>query len=257
MDKTLVCMPFYHTIRLERSNMHTDMKKIIFSISVVILFFGLTLSPVISAKRDTFKEPQLNVLMHDITNNNHKFQIHITQEQLEEVKDSVDDFIMFVNAPMDENRSVGIEITVSKLMVIKTKIYGLIDLISGFLGDDFPVKDTKIFINSVFGAFFKNRYCLRQPILSIGMGITWIPFYNYETMIGRLFKPVFIHHILGFSATFKLLPFAHGFPSVKYGFHHIRTFFFTGLLIDFADLAFDRLIGPQILIGFGLFTGFA
>jgi hypothetical protein len=164
---------------------------------------------------------------------------------------------MLVDGSMDENSSVGKDITVTKLMMIKTKIYGLIDLIGEFLGDGFPAEDTKIFVNSVIGAFFKNRYCLRQPILSIGVGITWIPFYDYETMVGRIIKPVFIRHILGFSATFKLFPFAHGFPSVKYGVHHVRTFFFTGLLIDFADLAINNFIGPQILIGFGLFTGFA
>jgi hypothetical protein len=221
-----------------------------------MLFFGLILSPVISAEKDTLKDPQLNVLIQDMTDNNHKFKITITQEQLEEVNDSVNDFIMLVNASMDESSPASMEITVSEWQVIKTKIYGLIDLIATFLGESFPAEDTKLFINSVVTNILKNRYFLRQPILSIGIGVTWIPFYDYETMAGKLIKPVFIHYILGFSATFKLLPFAHGFPAIKYGLHRIRTFFFTGLLIDFADLAYNRIIGPQVLIGFGLFTGF-
>ena len=237
--------------------MHKEIKKIIFPISVVMLFFGLTLSPVIGAVNDTLKDPQLNVLIQDMTDNSHKFERIITQEQLEEVKVSVNDFIILVNASMDGSSPAGMEITVSEWHVIKNKIYGLIDLIAVFLGDGFPAEDTKLFINSVVTNILKNRYFLRQPIISIGIGVTWIPFYDYETMVGKLIKPIFIHHLLGFSATFKLFPFAHGFPTLKYGLHRMRTFFFTGLLIDFSDLGYNRIIGPQILIGFGMFTGFS
>lgn len=231
------------------------MKKIIFPISALILFFGLAVSPVISSEYNNLESPQLNVLMQDMTDKNHKFMISVTQEQLEEVNNSVSDFIVFADASLDESSPSGKEISVAEWQVIKTKIYGLIDLVSEFLGDGFPTEDTKIFINSVVTSIVKNRYFLRQPIISMGIGITWIPLYDYETMVGRLIKPIFIHHILGFSATFKLFPLAHGFPAIKYGLHRMRTFFFTGLLIDFSDLGYHRLIGPQILIGFGLFTG--
>ena len=236
--------------------MYKETKRILLPISVIILFFGLTLSPVISAENDIFKDRQLNVLMQDMPENNYKFIKKVSREQLEEVNNSVNDFIILVDTSMDESSPAGKEITVSEWQIIKTKIYGLIDLISGFLGEDFPAEDTKLFVNSVITTIIQNRYFLRQPIISIGIGVTWIPFYDYETMLGRLIKPIFIHHILGFSATFKLFPFAHGFPTIKYGLHRIRTFFFTGLLIDFADLAYNRIIGPQVLIGFGVFTGF-
>ena len=234
-----------------------ETKKIILPILVVVLFFGLTLSPVISAENDTFKNHRLTVRMQDMPENTQIFKKKISREQLEEVNDSVNDFIMLVDASMDISSSSGIEITVSELMTIKTKVYAIIDIIAGFLNEDFPVDETKVFLDTVVGTILKNRYFLRQPILSIGIGITWIPFYDYESMLGKLIKPIFIHHILGFSATFKLNPFKLGFPSLSYGLHRIRTFFFNGLLIDFSNLGYDRIIGPQILIGYGFFTGFA
>ena len=237
--------------------MNKEKKRIILPILVITLFFSLALSPIISADNDTLKDRQLNVLMQDMTEINQKFITKVSRDQLEQVNDSVNDFIMLVDASMDESSPSGNDITVSEWQVIKTKIYGLIDLVSVFLGDGFPADDTKIFVNSVITTIIQNRYFLRQPIISIGIGITWIPFYDYETMVGKLIKPIFIHHLLGFSATFKLFPFAHGFPSLKYGLHRMRTFFFTGLLIDFSDLGYNRIIGPQILIGFGVFTGFS
>ena len=233
-----------------------ETKKIIIAILVVVLFFGLTLSPVISAENDTFKNHRLTVRMQDMPENTQIFKKKISREQLEEVNDSVNDFIMLVDASMDISSSEGKKITVNELMAIKTKVYAIIDIIAGFLDEDFPADETKAFLDTVVGNILKNRYFLRQPLLSIGIGITWIPFYEYETMFGRLIKPIFIHHFLGVSATCKLLPFAHGFPTVKYGLHRMRTFFFNGLLIDFADLGYNRIIGPQILIGFGVFTGF-
>jgi hypothetical protein len=237
--------------------MYKETKRIIIPILVITLFFTLALSPAITADNDTFKDRQLNVLMQDMPKIDQKFIKKVSREQLEEVNDSVNDFIMLVDSSMDENSPAGNDITVSEWEVIKTKIYGLIDLVSVFLGEDFPTEDIKIFVNSVITTIIQNRYFLRQPIISIGIGITWIPFYDYETMIGKLIKPIFIHHLLGFSATFKLFPFAHGFPTIKYGLHRMRTFFFTGLLIDFSDLGYNRIIGPQILIGFGVFTGFS
>jgi len=237
--------------------MYKEIKKIIIPISMIILFLSLALSPVISADNDTLKDHQLTVLMQDMPSINQKFETRVSREQLEDVNDSVNDFIMLVDESMDESSPEGIEITVSEWEVIKTKIYGLIDIVSVFLGDDFPAEDTKIFVNSVITTIIQNRYFLRQPIISVGIGITWIPFYDYETMLGKLIKPIFIHHLLGFSTTFKFLPLAHGFPTIKYGLHRMRTFFFTGLLIDFSDLGYNRVIGPQILIGFGLFTGFS
>ena len=224
---------------------------------MVLLFIGLALSPGMSANAETAKEHKLTIKLQDTNGKDLKIQKLVTHQQLEEVNTSVNDFIILADDAMDENSPDGSEISDSEWEKIKNKVFTLIDILAFLVGKEFPVVETKLFITSVLNTLLKFRYTIRQPLISIGIGVTWIPFYDYETMFGKLIKPVFIHHILGFSATFKFNPFVLGFPCFSYGLHRIRTFFFTGLLIDFSDLGYDRIIGPQILIGYGIFTGFA
>ena len=239
--------------------MHKRKKKIIIPILVVILFLGLALAPGISATAEKVKEHQLTIRLQDPygTDGGYEFRKLVTHSQLEEVNNSVCDFIMLAKDSMDENSPDGSEISDSEWDQLKDKINNAVDILGSIIGKDFPVEDTKYYVTQVLSTLLKFRYNLRQPLISIGLGITWIPFYDYESMLGRLIKPVFIHHVLGFSATFKINPFKLGFPSFSYGLHRIRTFFFQGLLIDFSNLGYDRIIGPQVLIGYGLLTGFA
>lgn len=233
-------------------------KKIFIPILVVMLFLGLALTPGISAKAAPVKEHQITIRMQDIYGEgDYEFRKLVTDSQLELVNDTVNEFIMLANDALDETSPDGSDISESEWEKIETKVFTMVDILGLIIGEDFPVEDTKYFVSSVLSTLIKFRYNLRQPLISIGIGITWIPFYDYETMLGRLIKPVFIHHVLGFSATFKLNPFKLGFPSFSYGLHRIRTFFFNGLLIDFSNLGYDRILGPQILIGYGFFTGFA
>ena len=238
--------------------MQKEKKVIIIPILVVMLFFGLAISPGISAKADTIKEHKLTIRLNDSTGNEYKYQKLVTNAQLEEANNSVEEFIMIVDEAMEGNSPDGSEISETEWDQIVTKVETLIDLIASMVGDEFPADDTKHMINSViYSLLGKSHYLLQQPLISIGIGVTLVPFYDYETMLGKLIKPVFIHHLIGFSATFKLNPFKLGFPCLHYGLHRVRTFFFTGLLIDFSDLGYDRIFGPQILIGYGFFTGFA
>jgi hypothetical protein len=48
-----------------------------------------------------------------------------------------------------------------------------------------------------------------------------------------------------------------GFPYFGYGLHRVRTLFFKGIFINFGDLGYNRIVGPQMLLGFGYFSGFA
>jgi hypothetical protein len=233
-------------------------KKIIIPILVVVLLFGLAMTPGISATAERVKEHQIKIKMQDIYGSgSYEFRKLVTHSQLEEVNDSVNEFLMLAKDSMDQNSPDGSDISESEWEKIEDSCHLLIDILGAIVGKEFPTEFTKEYVTEVLSTLFKFTYNLRQPLISIGIGITWIPFYDYETMFGRLIKPVFIHHLLGFSATFKLNPFKLGFPSFSYGLHRIRTFFFNGLLIDFSNLGYDRIVGPQILIGYGFFTGFA
>jgi hypothetical protein len=238
--------------------LHKRKKKIFIPILVVMLFFGLAMTPGISAAAEKVKEHQITIKMDDpYGSGGYEFRKLITHSQLEEVNDSVNEFIMLVKDSMDENSPGGSDLSEEEWGDLEEKVYTVVDILGSIIGKEFPIKETKDYVTGVLNTLFKFKYTLRQPLISIGIGITWVPFYDYETMFGRLIKPVFIHHLLGFSATFKLNPFKLGFPSLSYGLHRIRTFFYNGLLIDFSNLGYDRIVGPQILIGYGFFTGFA
>ena len=192
-------------------------KKIIIPTIVVLLFIGLALSPGMSANAETEKEHKLTIRLQDTNGRDLKIQKLVTHQQLEEVNTSVNDFIILADDAMDENSPGGSEISDSEWEKIKNKVFTLIDILAFLVGKEFPVVETKLFITSVLNTLLKFRYTIRQPLISIGIGVTWIPFYDYETMFGKLIKPVFIHHILGFSATFKFNPFVLGFPCFSYG----------------------------------------
>jgi len=222
-----------------------------------MLFLGLALTPGICATAQKLKEHNLTITMTDENGFNFKFQKLVTHNQLEEVNDSVNEFIMLTKDVVSEDSPGGSDVEESEWEKLQSKVFIVVDILASLVGKNFPVEETKQYVSSVVSTLLKFHYTLRQPLISIGIGITWIPFYDYETMLGRLIKPVFIHHLIGFSATFYLNPFKLGFPSFSYGLHRVRTFFFSGLLIDFSDIGYDRIVGPQILIGYGLFTGFA
>jgi len=238
--------------------MRQKLIKTIIPIAMVLLLLGTTLSSGISAENsETNQEHKLTIFMRGVTNDNYKIEAKISQEHLDEFNSTIDDFMVLVDVVMDENSSEGSEITASEWEDIETSVFCLIDIIKVMVGEGFPEEEIKSFISSVIISLHGVRYHLRQPLLSVGIGITWVPFYEYETFLGKMIKPVFIRHIFGFSGTCKLNPFVLGFPCYKFGRHRVRTFFFQGILINFGDLGVNRLIGPQLLIGYGFFTGFA
>ena len=237
--------------------MRKEISKIIALLIVIVLFFTMAVSPGLSDENTEVKQHKLTILMKGVTHNNYQIEAKISKEQLNKFNNSLNNCISFVDDMMDETSSDGENITSSEWIKIKYRFNELIDLIKKMVGDDFPDEEIKIFVDSVIKLIFSGRFLFRQPVFSIGIGITWIPFYEYETFIGKIFKPIFIQHLLGFSATFKLNPFIVGFNCIKFGLHRVRTFFFEGLLINFSELGIERIIGPQILIGFGFFTGFS
>ena len=232
-----------------------DIRKTIIPIAVVILFFGLALSPAIEA--DTPGTKKMTVLMKGVTDNNYLVEIRVTEEDLIKFNNEMDNFLEIVNKTRSENSDEGANISYSEWDLLKNPINKIIDLIADFIGNDFPKEEVKNFVLSLIKRLISPVFLFRQPLISIGIGITFIPFYDYESFFGKMIRPVFIQYLFGFSATSRLIPFIIGFPTVRFGLHRIRTFLFDGLMINFADLGVNSIVGPQLLIGFGCFTGFA
>lgn len=234
-----------------------NIKKIMFAITIVSLFFSLAFLPAIEADPLVVKPKKMTVLMHGVTGDNYLVEMEVTEEDLQEFNNEINNFMEIINTTRNKNSEQGINISDNEWILFKNAIYQIIDLIADIVGDDFPIEDTKIFADSLIERLINPINLFSQPLISVGIGITFIPFYDYETFFGKLIRPVIIQHLFGFSATIKFSPFIVGFPCVRIALHRIRTFFFNGLMINFADMGVNRIIGPQLLLGFGCFTGFA
>lgn len=98
----------------------------------------------------------------------------------------------------------------------------------------------------------------RSTIVSVGMGYAYIPFYDYETFLGIMIRPIWLFYpplILGgggYSGNLNInvIP-----PRIEYGdrlgCHIIRTTVFSGLYINIGDLGYNNKLlgGPMILLG--------
>lgn len=224
---------------------------------IIISILILPSSSIIAGNLQTPTDNKiLSVWMNDVNGEDHSFEKNVPEEKYEQMNIFLSDVLAITNNTVDERSPGGKNITNIEWDDIGKGIIKILDFIKAVIGDDFPYETTKTYILSLINLFHGPFYLIRQPILSIGIGFTWIPFYEYETFIGRLIRPIFIRHLIGFSATAHLIPFRLGFPYWYFGLQRVRTFLFRGLLINFADLGINRIFGPQLLIGYGVFTGF-
>lgn len=235
-------------------------KKFLKSFLAVIIIIAITTpsSTIIAGniQKPTESKKTISILMKDVDEKDCLIQKEVSDKKYKQLNILVNDVLAYANTTIDENSPDGKNISDAEWDEIEKGIIKIIDIIKVVVGDEFPYETTKTFIMSLINLFHGPLYIIRQPLLSIGIGISWIPHYDYETFIGRMIRPVFIRHIIGFSATARLNPFQLGFVYWCFGLQRVRTFLFRGLLINFADLGINRLIGPQLLIGYGVFTGF-
>ena len=236
-----------------------SMKKlrIIIPIFIVFLMLSSTITIAEETPNENKEDQRINIQLLRTDEESFNIELDVTAKDLETFNESLLDVYFEMQHSTDGDSPFGSQISKSEWDNIIIKFYHMIDTIKDFAGDDFPAEEIKSFTASLFEYVFGWRYLFRQPLISIGIGLTLIPFYEYETAIGKFVRPVIMQHILGFSATCKLNPFVLGFPFYKMGNHRIRTFFFEGLFINIGDLAINRIVGPHVLLGFGMFTGFA
>ncbi|MEA2053909.1 MAG: hypothetical protein U9O96_02150 [Candidatus Thermoplasmatota archaeon] len=105
------------------------------------------------------------------------------------------------------------------------------------------------------GLFPDAGIALLHPILSCGVGCSYIPLYPGEAFLGVMLRPIFLQYFFaGYTGCFnvRLAP-----PRIEYwdwvGTQTIMVFGFVGIYIDFASVGLG--IPPvQVLIGESLFT---
>ena len=225
--------------------------KIIFTIIAILLFLGLAFSPVVNAKKSLNTLPKLTIILNGITDDDCSFEVEVTKDEIDQMNLEVSDFLDVVNNSREPDSLEGVDIAEEEWNDIKICIFTIIDSIGDIVGDEFPAQKAKNYVSSIVGSLFRTLFWLRQPIISVGFGITWIPFYDYETFLGRLLRPVFIWHLVGFSVSLRINPFPPPIPYCKLGSHRIRSLLFDGIFINLGDLGYDSIIGSQLLIGYG------
>lgn len=234
---------------------------------VVILILILPWLTVVAKEppKSQSEQKNLTIKINGIDGEDYSIQMQISDEEFKNLSKMLNDTLIdaakataFVNSPDGKN------ISDSEWNEINNGVNCMIDFIKKIVGNDFPNESIKNDIADVIkflkdpvplgGPLYNILYLCRQPLFSIGIGYTWIPHYQYETFLGKMLRPVFLRHLIGFSATFPIFKF--GFVYWYFGLQRVWTLLFIGLQISFGDIGIDRLIGPQILIGYGFFPFF-
>ena len=95
----------------------------------------------------------------------------------------------------------------------------------------------------------------RSTIVSVGRGYAFIPFYEYESFLGVMLRPMWLLYPPlflgggGYTGNFNinLIP-----PRIEYGDrlggHLVRTTIFSGLYINIGDLGYDNIFSGLILL---------
>jgi hypothetical protein len=211
------------------------------------------------------RQKNLTINIGGLNGGEYSIQIEISEEEYINLSKMLNDTLIdLAKATAFETSPDGKNISDSEWDKVKNGVNCIIDLIKDIVGEDFPNESIKANIADVInslkdpkplgGPLYNILSLCRQPLFSVGVGYTWIPHYDYETFLGKMIRPVLLRHILGFSATFPIFKF--GFVYWFFGSQRVATLLFVGLNINFGDLGINRLIGPQILIGYGFFPFF-
>ena len=224
------------------------MKKAILPVIVATLFLTVAASSAIASERPILGETNkvLTVIVGDEEG---------MERQVIEVEESVmDSFVAELTAfkeYLEETRPFqDFKITEEEKAAISTKAENLIASLNTVLEDNGMEPVT---FDWVMECLFDVDFG-RSSIMSIGKGFAYIPFYDYETFIGVMLRPIFLWYPMwlgcgGYSGNMNINIFP---PRIEFGdrlgSHMVRTLVFNGLYINFGDLGYDRMFGGWMLM---------
>ena len=156
------------------------------------------------------------------------------KESMERAKDELKD--ENINNAKKEIRNA---IEVMKELDILPEEVSTEETLDMVFGDSNTVQPTGLF-----------KFGFMQPILTVGLGISWIPLYPGEAFFGIMLRPMFFGYLAGFTASFNVhvIP-----PRIDYwdivGPHFFMAFGFAGIYIDWAGIGICLLPFTQLAIG--------
>ncbi|KYK23711.1 hypothetical protein AYK21_02200 [Thermoplasmatales archaeon SG8-52-2] len=221
-------------------------KKIkITSILITLLFSNLLILPIINAEEQTDSDRLLTIWMPGITKDNYFRQIQITEEEIRILIDNINETLNVINSTLLPSSSGSTKITYEEWQQISSKICAFIDSID-LIMDDFPEIDTTKLVTRIVEGFFLPLpgFFRPKPIVSAGIGNTIIPFYDYETFLGRMIRPMLTRYQFGFTHIGGITRCR--FTIGKYFIFNTR---FCGMFINLGDICFEEKMGPTMYIG--------
>jgi hypothetical protein len=223
------------------------MKKIkrLISITSVILLIILIYIPIINAEKTIDQEKILTLWMPGITKNDYFAQQELSEEQKKDIIDKLYDTLNIINNTVTPSSSEGTKITYEEWQLIKGKICIFLDTLKTIF-NDFPSLDTDKLTTDIIQGFFRPLKGIfrPKPVFSAGIGHSCIPFYDYETFLGRMFRPIITKYQFGFMHI-------GGFAQCRLTigkFFMINTCF-CGIFLNLGDIGFEQIMGPTMYIG--------
>lgn len=220
------------------------MRKTILPILVIVSFLSLAALPAMGQ--------QINVMIGKDNENLKQTATTITVPSTE-----IDTFITQIDdlrTYFENNRPFrDFQITEAEKAEIKTRVNGIVTSLNEFLvsnGKD-PITQEWLW-NEMF-----ETEPGRSTVASVGRGFCFVPFYDYETFLGVMLRPMwFLYPPLflggaGYSGNFNVNTVP---PRIEFGDrmgpHVLRTTMFTGLYINVGELGIDTLFsGSLVLLG--------
>jgi len=133
---------------------------------------------------------------------------------------------------------------------IKDQARGILTSLNGFLVSNGQEPITEQWL---WGEMFETELG-RSTVVSIGRGFCFIPFYDYETFLGVMLRPMWFFYPpvflggFGYTGNANLNVFP---PRIEYGdrlgTHIVRTMMFTGLYINIGELGFNTPLSGLII----------
>ena len=219
--------------------------KRIITTTIISLFIILLFSPFVYSEDKINQEQILTIWMPGVTKDDYFTQIELTEDQLKIIIDKIYDALKEINNTMIPD-STGISvITYEEWQKISENICKFIDSVKCIV-ENFPDIDTEKFIEGIIEGFFRPLpgFFRPKPFFSAGIGSTWIPFYEYETFLGLLVRPMLTRYQFGFSHVGGLAQCR--FTIGK--FIMMNTCFF-GFFINIGDIGMEKVMGPTMYIG--------
>lgn len=225
------------------------MKRAILPILVVAM---LLIVPALTAKRTDPKTSEGKEVLNVIVGKDDKgldiAKITAEKAGLEIFKENLEEFKNY----LDENRPLKDFILSSQEKnEMKTQLNSLVVSLNNVLTEN---GHDPISTDWLYQEVFETEPD-RSSIISIGLGYSYIPFYDYETFLGIMIRPIWLLFPPlflgggGYTANFNLnfIPPRLEFGD-RLGFHIVRTSVFSGLYLNLGDLGYDRLFGGLILL---------